>query len=175
MRRLDIASALSGALAIALLTACAPRSDTGAEDAVLAIYQEVQQNIGQRATPLESIPMTDDLRALVERAEAAADVREEPFIDGDLAADCQDCASISGIVIGAQTGPEPVPAAEGHRIVEARFTVNGEEPRSVLYDMVQTPGGWRVDNILAHGFDLRAEAQAYLDDAGATGASPPSP
>lgn len=175
MRRPAIASALSGALVFALLAACAPASDTGAEDAVLGIYEAVQQNIGQRVTPLEAIPMTDELRSLVERAEAAAEAREEPFIEGDIAANCQDCTSISNIVIGAQTGPEPIPATEGHRMVEARFTLNGSEPRAVLYDMVRTPDGWRVDNILAEGFDLRAEARAYLDDAGAAGASPPSP
>lgn len=146
----------------AALAACAPRSDTGAEDAVLALYQEVQQNVGQRVTPLESIPMTDDLRALLDRAEAAADAREEPFIDGDLAANCQDCVSISDIAIGAQSGPEPIPAADGHRLVEARFTLNGSEPRAVIYDMVETAQGWRVDNIIAEGFDLRAEAEAYL-------------
>lgn len=173
--RLDIASALFGTLALTLLAACAPRVESGPEDAVLAIYQEVQENIGQRVTPLDTIPMTEDLRSLVERAEAAAAAREEPFIDGDLAADCQDCASISNIVIGAQSGPEAIPAAAGHRIVEARFTVNGDEPRSVLYDMVETPNGWRVHNVLAHGFDLRAEAQAYLGGAGPDDSSPPAP
>lgn len=145
--------------------ACAPRADTGPEDTVLGIYEQVQQNIGQRTTPLDAIPMTDDLRSLVERAQAAAAARDEPFIDGDLAADCQDCTSISDIAIGPQTGPEAVPAAEGHRIVEARFTLNGNEPRSVLYDLVETPDGWRVDDIISHGYALRAEATAVLNQA----------
>lgn len=174
MRRPAIASALSGAFLLATLAACAPAPDTGAEDAVLGIYETVQQQIGVRVTPLEAIPMTGHLRDLVERAEAAADARGEPFIEGDLAANCQECASIADIVIGAQTGPEPIPVPEGHRIVEARFTLNGDEPRAVLYDMVQTPDGWRVDNILAEGFDLRAEAQAYLG-ADADDSTPPAP
>jgi hypothetical protein len=151
-------------IALAALTACAPSSDAGPEDAVLHIYEEVQRNIGQRVTPTATLPLTEDLRSLLERAEAAADARDEPFIDGDLAADCQDCASISDIAIGPQSGPEQIPAAAGHRIVEARFTLNGSEPRSVLYDMVETPEGWRVDNIISHGFNLRAEASAYLQE-----------
>ncbi len=154
---------------IALMTlaiaACAPQPDTGAEDVVLDIYGDVSENIGRRVTPLDDMPMTEDLRNLVTRAEAAADARGEPFIEGDIAANCQDCTSISDLVIGAQTGPEPVPAAAGHRMVEARFKLNGSEPRSVLYDMVETASGWRVDNVLADGFDLRAEAQAFLADA----------
>lgn len=162
MRVLGIASVLS-TLALSVLAACAPRNEAGPEDAVLGIYQQVQQNIGQRATPLDAIPMTDDLRNLVDRAQAAAAARDEPFIDGDIAADCQDCTSIENIVVGAQTDPEAIPAAEGHRMIEARFTLNGDEPRSVLYDMIETPEGWRVHNIISHGFDLRAESQAYLD------------
>lgn len=160
---------------IACLAACAPRADTGPEDTVLHIYEQVQQNIGQRATPLEDIPMSEDLRSLVERAQTAAAARDEPFIDGDLAADCQDCTSISDIAIGPQTGPEAIPAAEGRRIVEARFTVNGDEPRSVLYDMIETPEGWRVHNVISHGFDLRAEAQAYLNAPDAADAPQPPP
>jgi hypothetical protein len=157
------------------LAACAPRADSGPEDAVLEIYEQVQENVGQRVTPLDAIPMTEDLRSLVERAQAAAAARDEPFIDGDLAADCQDCASIADIVIGAQTGPEQIPAAEGHRLVEARFTLNGDEPRSILYDMVETPEGWRVDNMISHGFDLRAEAAAYLEETAAAESTPAAP
>ena len=156
------------------LAACAPRADTGPEDTILHIYEQVQQNIGQRTTPLDDIPMSEDLRSLVERAELAAAARDEPFIDGDLAADCQDCTSISDIAIGPQAGPEALPAAEGHRIVEAHFTINGSEPRSVLYDMIETPDGWRVHNIISHGFDLRSEAQALVDD-GAAAAEVPQP
>jgi hypothetical protein len=163
--RLAIAAAASSAFALALLSACTPASDTGAEATVREIYADVQQNIGHTTTPLDTIPMTDDLRALVERAETAADARVEPFIEGDIAANCQDCVSLSDLEIGPQEGPEPVPAASGHTLVEARFTLNGAEPRAVLYDLVETPQGWRVDNILAEGFDLRAEAEAYLEDA----------
>ncbi|HYD88630.1 MAG TPA: hypothetical protein VEA80_14240 [Vitreimonas sp.] len=166
---------LSLALAFAL-TACVP-PQSGAEATVRGIYDEVQQHIGGEVTPTDSIPMTDDLIALLERAEAAADARGEPFIDGDLAANCQDCQSLTGLEIGPQTGPEPVPAQSGHTLLEARFVINGNEERAVIYDLVQTSEGWRVDNILAEGFDLRAEAQSYLAEASAatSAAAPPSP
>jgi len=171
MKKLIIAAA-----ALSLAACAPPQSNTGAEDAVLELYAAVSENIGQRITPLESIPMTEDLRDLVTRAEAAADARGEPFIEGDIAANCQDCTSLTNLVIGAQTGPEPIPAAEGHRMVEARFTLNGTEPRAVLYDMVETPDGWRVDNVLTEGFNLRDEAQSFLaaTDADAE-PTPPAP
>lgn len=161
-----------GALALLVIAACTPTSNTP-ESVVRGIYDEVQQNIGREITPLEAIPMTDDLRTLVDQARAASQARNEPFIEGDIAANCQDCTSLTGLEIGPQAGPEPVPAAEGHTILEARFMLNGDEPRAVLYDLVQTEAGWRVDNILTDGFNLRTEAQAYLADSDA--AAQPDP
>jgi hypothetical protein len=154
------------ALALVALAACT-QPQTGAEAVVRDIYATVEQNIGATTTPLSAIPMTSDLQSLVDRAEAAAEARNEPFLEGDIAANCQDCTSISELEIGAQEGPEAVPADEGHVILEARFKLNGNEDRSVLYDLTQTPEGWRVDNILAEGFNLRSEAAAYLVDAAA--------
>ncbi len=173
MKNLIIAAA-----ALSLAACAPPQSNTGAEDAVLELYATVSENVGnQRITPLDAIPMTEDLRDLVTRAEAAADARGEPFIEGDIAANCQDCVSLTNLVIGAQTGPEPIPAAEGHRMVEARFTLNGTEPRAVLYDMVETADGWRVDNVLTEGFNLRDESQSFLAAAAdaTVDATPPPP
>lgn len=166
---------LVGALAVFALAACTQPGNSAAEAVVRDIYASVEQNIGHTTTPLSAIPMTSDLQSLVERAEAAADSRGEPFIEGDIAANCQDCTSISDLVIGPQQGPEAVPAEEGHVMVEARFKLNGNEDRSVLYDLTQTAEGWRVDNILADGFNLRSEAAAYLVDTGATPAEPAAP
>ena len=39
----------------------------------------------------------------------------------------------------------------------------------------ETPEGWRVDNILTEGFNLRAEAQSYLSDADVPQAESPPP
>lgn len=156
--------------------ACAPRQDTsGAEAVVRDIYATVEEHIGRISTPLDAIPMTDELASLTSRAQVAALARNEPFIEGDIAANCQDCTSIGGLEVGPQTGPEPVPAADGHVMVEARFTLNGDEPRTVLYDMVETAQGWRVDNILTEGFNLRTEAQSYLDDAAEPAEEIPAP
>jgi hypothetical protein len=163
-----------GAFALLLIAACMP-PQTGAEAVVREIYATAQQNIGTSVTPLSAIPMSEDLRALVERAEAAATARDEPFIEGDLAANCQDCQSLSDLEIGPQEGPEAIPADDGHVIIEARFKLNGTEDRAVLYDLVQTAEGWRVDNILAEGFNLRSEAAAFLVDAAAEPAEPAAP
>jgi hypothetical protein len=156
---------LAAAVLLLALAACTPPS-SGAEAAVRDIYRDVQENIEQgRITPIDIIPLTDELRQLYDRAEAASIARDEPFIEGDIAANCQDCTSVTDLEIGPQEGPEPIPAGDGHVIVEARFTLNGTEPRAVLYDLVETPQGWRVDNILGEGFNLRSEAAAYLTDA----------
>lgn len=166
---------LLAALAFAVV-ACTPQPDTSGADALVRdIYATVEEHIGRTITPLDAIPMTDDLASLVTRAQAAATARNEPFIEGDIAANCQDCTSIAGLEIGPQTSPEPVTAADGHVLVEARFTLNGNEPRAVLYDLVETPQGWRVDNILTEGFNLRTEAQSYLDDAAEPAEEIPAP
>ncbi|MFO1018334.1 MAG: hypothetical protein U1E03_12095 [Hyphomonadaceae bacterium] len=148
---------------VAVVAGCAPpQTETGAAAVVRGIYDVTQQNIGHSVTPIDAIPMTDDLKTLVDEAQAAATARGEPFIEGDLAANCQDCTSLTNLTIGPQAGPEPVPAAQGHTLLEARFKLNGNEDRAVIYDLVETPQGWRVDNILAEGFNLRTEAQSYL-------------
>lgn len=148
---------------VAVAAGCAPpHTETGAAAVVRGIYDVTQQNIGHSVTPIDAIPMTDDLKTLVDEAQAAATARGEPFIEGDLAANCQDCTSLTNLTIGPQAGPEPVPAAQGHTLLEARFKLNGNEDRAVIYDLVETPQGWRVDNILAEGFNLRTEAQSYL-------------
>ncbi|HEX8901989.1 hypothetical protein [Vitreimonas sp.] len=162
-------------LAVAVVACSPPQNTSGAEALVRDIYATVEEHIGRTTTPLEAIPMTDDLASLVSRAQAAAAARNEPFIEGDIAANCQDCTSLDGLEVGPQVSPEPVPAAEGHVLVEARFTLNGNEPRAVLYDLVETPQGWRVDNILTEGFNLRTEAQSYLDDAAEPAEEIPAP
>lgn len=157
---------LFAVLAFLGLAACTqPQSDV--EAVVRDIYATAQENLGRSATPHEAIPMSNDLRALVERAQAAADAREEPFIDGDLALDCQDCVSVDDLVIGPQRGPYNEPTQPGHRWVQASFTLNGDSERTVLWDMIETPEGWRVHNILTESFNLRTEAAAYLGDADA--------
>lgn len=170
---------LVAALCVAVLCACSQGASpaataSGAVGVVQAIYVEVARHIGHDVTPLSAIPMTDDLKALMDRAQTAASDRGEPFLEGDIAANCQDCMSLTELAIGPQTGPEQVPAPQGHTIVEAKFKLNGNEERTLLYDLIETPQGWRVDNILGDGFNLRSEAQAYLVEA-ASPVTPPAP
>ena len=155
---------IGAALTLFILGACTPPQPGAgdAEAAVRGVYDVAQQHVGRDATPEAAIPMTEGFKALLDSAQAQADARNEPFIDGDLALNCQDCASVSELVIGPQTGAEQEPAVEGHQWVEARFKLNGDEDRRVLWDMTQVGGAWRVDNIISEGSDLRAEAQAYL-------------
>lgn len=158
---------IGAAAAFLALAACA-QPQSGAEAVVREMYATAQEHVGQSITPPSAIPMTDELRSLMERAEAAADARQEPFIEGDLILNCQDCASLSDLVIGPQTGAYQEPTEAGHRWVQASFTINGDEQRTILWDMVETPQGWRVDNLLTEGLNLRSEATAYLSETAAT-------
>jgi hypothetical protein len=162
---------IAATLALLALAACTPpgeNSVSGAEAAVRGVYDVAQQHIGREVTPQDAIPLSDDLKTLLDSAEAQATARNEPFIEGDLALNCQDCTSVSDLVIGPQTGAEQEPAAEGHQWIEARFKLNGNEDRRVLWDMTQSGDSWRVDNIISDGSDLRAEAQAYLAEPAST-------
>jgi hypothetical protein len=152
--------ALIAATLLALVACTPPAATPTAQNAVEAIYADAQHKIG--TAQQANIPMTDDLKSLVDRAEAAAQARDEPFIEGDLALNCQDCGTVSNLVIGPQTGAEQEHAATGHTWVQATFKLNGAEDRRVLWDMVETAQGWRADNIVSEGFDLRHEAQTYL-------------
>ncbi|WP_395646553.1 hypothetical protein [Terricaulis sp.] len=162
------------ALAFAALAACTPAPNTGGADgakaAVESVYATAQRNLGHVVTSFDEIPFTDDMKGLLARAEAAATQRGEPFIEGDVALNCQDCFTVTDLVIGPQTGPQREPAIDGHTWVEAKFKLNDDEERTVLWDMVETPQGWRVDNVLSDGLNLRTEAQSYLTDT-----NPPPP
>lgn len=157
------------------LTACTPpqSGSSGANAAVESIYATAQSTLGQDEAPGAGISMTDDLKSLVDRAQAQADARDEPFLEGDLALNCQDCTSVGDLVIGPQTGAEQEPAVAGHTWVQAVFKLNGNEDRTVLWDMVSTPQGWRVDNILTEGFNLRYEAESYLETPAPTATTTP--
>ncbi len=168
------------ALAFAALAACAaqepapPPVETPigqpaatAEATVQAIYDVAAQYVGRESTPRNAIPWSVGLKALLDRAEAATIARNEPFIEGDLATNCQDCTSLEVLSIGPVADPAAlgIAPAANHRFIEAKFVVNGDEERYVIFDMLQTSDGWRVDNLLTEGFNLRVEAEAYLADA----------
>jgi hypothetical protein len=149
---------LAAVLFSANLSAAAP--ETTPESVVNGIYAEAAKHL-EDGTPLAALHLTDDFSTLIDRAEKAAAKRDDIFIDGDLALDCQDCGSLSKVAVTRSTGPAAAAPKAGHVWVEARFTIYDEE-RRVLYDLVETSKGWRVDDIVSGDFDVRAEAQSYL-------------
>lgn len=139
------------------LAACAPQYPSPAET-VRTVYGVTQAHIGTALTPTTDIPMTDQLRADLARASLTADQRNEPFIEGDLVSGCQDCTSLTDLVLNETRGPQA-----GRATVEARFKIDGATERVIIWDMVETPTGWRVDNLRSpDGYDLRGAIQQQL-------------
>jgi len=143
----------------AILAACSPaqaptQSAQGPNAVVRAVYDAAaQRNAQQQPTDINQLPLTDALMALVRQASDAAEANEEPFLDGDPVLDCQDCSPLSAITVTT-----PSPPANGRATVEARFTVAGDA-RVETWEMIETPQGWRADNIRGgDGYDLRKSA-----------------
>ena len=145
------------AIWVATLVACTPAEPAPAE-VVRGIYAEAAQRAAHNRTTGETdLPLTADFSQALTRASAAAQKRNEPFIDGDLALDCQECSGFANLSVAMKQPP-----ANGAAVVEARFSI-GAQQRVVIWDMRKTHEGWRVDNIRSpHGGDLRAAAQNEL-------------
>jgi len=149
----------AASLAFAALAACTPQpAANGPEAVVTAIYDPLVKSKGQTATPIDAIPMTADLKELVTRAESAAN-DTMPVFDGDVAGNCQDCTGFSALKIGPTA--EDAAAANTHKVIEANFTIQ-EGQRTVYWDMAETAEGWRVDNIMSEGFNLRSIANTVI-------------
>lgn len=160
----------AAALPLLVLAACAPpQSATGPEATVTAIYDTLAKSKGAQSTPVSAIPMTAELAALTRQAEATTAPDEAPVFDGDIAGNCQDCTEFSGLKIERSAATAPA----GHTLVDAHFTLFQKEPRNVQWDLVETPEGWKVDNIVSDGFNVRAIASEVI--AAAAAAPPPAP
>ena len=147
---------LAAALALA---ACAQQGD-GPEAVVRDVYATATQAIEEGRVPYDYVPMTDELRAAIDEGAQIARQNNQPFIEGDLATGCQDCQSLTDLVIEVTSPP-----ANGAATVEARFTVDGRQAQMV-YTMRETAEGWRVDNITGpDGYDLRASVSSYVEGA----------
>ncbi len=154
-----------------VLTACSPpqpASQTPSQPAsqspeavVRAVYDAATaRNAHNQATNVEQLPLSQSLASLVRQAAAAAQANDEPFLDGDPVLDCQDCSPLSAVVVATTA-----PAANGRAAVQARFTVAGDA-RVETWDMVETPQGWRADNIRSgDGYDLRQSATEEIRSA----------
>jgi len=157
MRFLSGLSALVVAIALGACQPAATTTQAGPEEVVAAIYAAGAPHLADKPTTADDIPMTPDLQQGVARASAEADRRNEPFVDGDLAFDCQDCSDFSALAITTT-----MPPANGRAVVEAHFNITGEN-RVVIWDMAQTAQGWRVDNIRSpDGYNLRGSIQEEL-------------
>jgi len=154
---------LASALACLALAACGPTQTTapqpGPDAVITAMYAAGSQKIAHnQVTDVADVPMSEGLAQTVKAASDKADALNEPFIDGDIMFNCQDCGQISAVSVTISTPP-----ADGKAVVQARFSVYGEA-NTVLWDMMQTPQGWRVDNIRSpDGYDLRKSAQDEIN------------
>lgn len=159
----------AASLTLIALAACTPQqSATGPEAVVAAIYGPIVESKGASSTPIDTIPMTAELRDLVTRAEAAA-AGNEPVIDGDVAGNCQDCTGFANLKIGPTA--DDTSATADHQIIEANFSLFGDQTRTVYWDMVKKAEGWQVDNIMSEGFNLRSITNTVI----AAAAEPATP
>jgi hypothetical protein len=96
---------------------------------------------------------------LIKQAETASD---GPVFDWDLAGNCQDCTGFTGLKLSRPETAKDLELSPGNTLVEANFTTAGDERHFVYWDMAKTPEGWRVDNIMAEGLNLRAVASSVI-------------
>lgn len=161
------------AIAVLCLFAAACSSEQPvslAETTVIALYQPLVVSKGEDSTPLTSIPMTPEFDALTKQAARAAG-EDFPVFDFDPAGLCQDCSGFADLKVAPADANAVATAAEGHTLIQASFRIPPAPTRTVYWDLVETPAGWRVDNILAEGFSLRQiteDAVAAVDTQGDT-------
>jgi hypothetical protein len=159
--RIILASALACVALVACNQARTPTAAVQAPDAVItAMYAAGAQKMAHnQSTDVSDVPMTASLTQAVKAASDKADANQEPFIDGDIMFNCQDCGQVSAVAVTMAAPP-----ANGKATVQARFSVYGQT-NTVLWDMAQTPQGWRVDNIRSpDGYDLRKAAQDEINE-----------
>ena len=136
----------------------------GPEATVTAIYKTLVDSKGDKTTPITDIPMTADLDALLKKVQAASPSDgDAPVFDGDLAGNCQDCSDFADLKVERSKAAAP----QGHTYVDAHFKLFKTEPHTVTWDMVETPSGWQVDNIVeGSDFDARKIANEGIAAAG---------
>lgn len=147
----------SFALALLALAACSPAPLSEPAAAVEKIYKTLADSKGAQTTNTATIPMTMELAMLIQDVESKAD---GPVFDGDLAGNCQDCTGFSDLKISDDTETK-LAIGEGHKLVRADFKLLNDT-RSVIWDMVQQDGAWKVDNIITKDFSTREVATGAL-------------
>lgn len=144
-------------LSLLALGACTPAPAPEPAATVERLYKTISESKGETSTDIAQIPLTEEVALMLQEVESTAD---GPVIDGDIAANCQDCTGFSDLKVGAPQSP--LPETPGHTMVEARFKLFGDVQRAILWDMVKVGDAWKVDNIESEGFNLRAILDEHL-------------
>lgn len=108
---------------------------------------------------LDHARLTDDLKAVIDKADAYGRLLDEPIIDYDPIANGQDWE------IKAVTVTAPSPPKDGAATVEAAFD-NAGTPQRVTYSLRDVDGAWKIDDISSDGQSLRAGIENNLRPAG---------
>jgi hypothetical protein len=148
----------------AFLTACEqPADPNGPAPVVEKLYAPYTDPDGNTASALANAPLSADLKALIDRADAYSKLLDEPVIDFDPIIFAQD-GEIKNVHVtqeGKVTGERGV--------AKARFNNSGAN-REIIYDMSRMNGAWQIDNIRQGEEDLRgiiADALKPIGDANA--------
>lgn len=151
MRKLWLCLALGLALA-----ACGPkaapeaaRAVTDPAPVVAQLYEPYLVRDGQTPGLLDSAPWSNRMRGELEAMIARSNEIGEPILNFDPLINAQDW-----VLSDVATTTDAV--VEGsHAVVRASF-LNGGLREEVIYDLIWEDDRWKVDNVRAAEFDLRA-------------------
>jgi hypothetical protein len=148
--------AVAAALALA---ACGQSAVSGPEATVETLYAPYVASNDTPPPDLASLPLTAELKAVIDKAGVYSEMLNEPVIDYDPIVGAQDW-QISDVSVAR----EGAPREDGADVV-ATFK-NGGEPKRVLFLMRRVDGDWRIDDIGEGADSLRAIVSAALQPIG---------
>jgi hypothetical protein len=163
MGRLGFLSVLALGLALsASLAACdKPADPNGPAPVVEKLYAPYTGPNGNTASALANAPLSADLKALIDKADAYSKLLDEPVIDFDPIIFAQD-GKITNVRVVQQN---LATANKDKGEARAHFSNSGEN-KEVAYDMSRVNGVWQIDNIRQGDEDLRGIIAAALKPAG---------
>lgn len=161
---------LLGMAAVFALAACGPRegAETPAPEAARAItdpaavvaqlYDPYLVRDGQTPGLLDSAPWSNRMRGALEAMITRSNEIGEPILNFDPLINAQDW------VLSDVTAATEAVVEGSHAVVRANF-LNGGLREEVIYDLVWEDDRWKVDNVRATEFDLRAIITAPVEAA----------